>query len=167
MLDTIVWVPQVVVPPLASPLPSNAVDWVAGLSGEIEKMRPHWEAAQHRFGRSMVGNSRLAPEAWAPFAVQFLSSEIPNSPVAGLSPALVVRYIADDMKTLYAEAAQAHGPQPSSNQINRWFWNETLAGEFLRTLRTAAIASPHNGFNTAGSRFIVPGPWVTRERRTL
>ena len=44
--------------------------------------------------------------------------------------------------------------------MNRWFWNRTLAGQFLRALRLAALTSPHNGFNTAGSRFIVPGPWV-------
>lgn len=160
MRDTAGWGLQVVLPPPPSPLPSHAGDWVSGLAAEIEKVRPLWEAAQHRVGRTMVGNSRLTPEAWAPFAVQFLLGEIPESPIAGLSSALVVRYVADDLKTLYAEAI---GPQPSSNQINQWFWNETLAGAFLRALRTAAIASPHNGFNIAGSRFIVPGTWVKQE----
>jgi hypothetical protein len=55
---------------------------------------------------------------------------------------------------------QALGAQPSSNQVNRWFWNETMAGAFLRTIRSVALTSQHNGFNTAGSRFVVPGPWI-------
>ena len=80
----------------------------------------------------------------------------------GLSPALVVRYIADDMKALYAAAAQAIGPQPSMAQVNGWFWGKTIAADFLRALRIAAIASKHTGFNTAGSRFIVPGPFVEK-----
>ena len=79
-----------------------------------------------------------------------------------LSPALVVRYIADDIKALYAEAAQAIGPQPSMAQLNGWFWGKTIAADFLRALRTAAIASKHTGFNTAGSRFIVPAPFVEK-----
>lgn len=91
------------------PHPRRAVE--AGSGRAIAQLRRG--EPRHRFGRTMVGNSRLAPEAWAPFAVPFLSGEIPENPVAGLSPALVDRYVADDMKSLYAEAAQAIGPQPS------------------------------------------------------
>ena len=125
-------------------------------------MIPHAQAAEHRFGRTTVGLSRLPPEAWAPYAAQFLTGTVPDSPVSGLSPALVVRYVADDMKALYTEAAQAIGPQPSMAQLNGWFWGKTIAADFLRALRTAALASKHTGFNTAGSRFIVPGPFVEK-----
>jgi hypothetical protein len=45
-------------------------------------------------------------------------------------------------------------------QIDRWFWSETIAGDFLRALRSAAVASTHAGFNTAGSRFLVPALFV-------
>ena len=160
MQDTSGWKPQVVLPARYSALPKDAAAWVGALSAELNKVLPHWEAARHRFGRTTVGNSRLPPEQWAPFASRFLSGEIPESPVIGLSAAVVVRLIADDLKALYAEAVQAIGPQPSSAQVNRWFWGETAAGDFLRALRTAAIASGHSGFHTAGSRFIVPAPWV-------
>ncbi len=124
-------------------------------------MRPHWIAAQRRFGRTTVGLSHLPPGQWAEYASQFVAGEIPASIVEGLSPALLLRIIADDIKALYSEAVQAAGPQPSGTQVNRWFWNRTLAGQFLRALRVAALTSTHTGFNTVGSRFIVPGPWVT------
>lgn len=158
MRDTAGWTPQVKLP--APPTPSDAAGWIAALETELGHVLPHWQAARRRFGRTTVGNSRLAPEQWAPFAAQFLGDAIPESPVAGVSPGVLVRYIADDMKALYAEAAQAAGPQPASQQINRWFWNETAAGAFLRAIRLAAIKSQHTGFNTAGSRFVVPGPWI-------
>lgn len=160
MTDTAGWTPQVDLPALPSSLPTNNVDWAAALSAEIELVRPHWAAAQRRFGRTTVGLSHLPPEQWASYAKQFLSGEIPASMVEGLSPALLLRTIADDIKALYSEALQAAGPQPSSAQVNRWFWNRTLAGQFLRALRVAALTSTHNGFNTVGSRFIVPGPWI-------
>lgn len=93
---------------------------------------------------------------------QFLDGSVPASPVSGLSPALVLRYAADDLKALYAEAVQAIGPQPSGSQINRWFWGETAAADFLRAVRLAALESADNGFKTAGGRFIVPVPFVER-----
>ena len=160
MRDTAGWTPQVVLSDHQVGQPTTVAEWAAALAAEQAKVTPHWEAARNRFGRSTVGNSRIAPEQWAPFAVRFLSGEIPDSPIEGISSAVLLRYIADDMKALYAEAVQAIGPQPSSQQVNSWFWSETVAADFLRALRTAAMASQHNGFNTAGSRFIVPGPWV-------
>jgi len=161
MSDTLAWSPQVVLQPRPHALPSDAAGWTAVLAAELAAARPHWEAAQHRFGRTTVGNSQLRPEQWVRFAAPFLASEIPESPVAGLSPGVLLRYIADDLKALYAEAVQAIGPQPSMTQVNRWFWSETAAGEFLRAIRSAAVASTHTGFNTAGSRFLVPAPFVT------
>lgn len=160
MRDTPGWAPQVVLPDRPGSLPVDPAGWRAVLAAELAKVHPHWEAARHRFGRTTVGNSRLPPERWAPYAVQFLHGELPDSLVEGVSPAVLVRYVADDMKALYAEAVQAIGPQPSAMQVNRWFWKETMAAEFLRALRTAALASQHTGFNTAGSRFVVPAPWV-------
>ena len=159
MRDTDGWAKQIMLSKQLSS-PTDATMWTKLLDAEIARVTPHWEAARQRFGRTTVGNSGLEPELWASFASRFLAGEIPASPVDGVSSGVLLRYIADDIKAFYAEAVQSIGAQPSSHQVNQWFWNETVAGEFLRALRTAAMASPHNGFNTAGSRFIVPGPWI-------
>jgi hypothetical protein len=160
MTDTAGWTPLVDLPPLSSNLPGDAAGWAAAVAAEIELVRPHWGAAQRRFGRTTVGLSHLPPEQWGSYAAGFLDGDIPTSAVEGLSPALLLRCIADDIKALYGEAVQAAGPQPSGLQVNRWFWNRTLAGQLLRALRMTALTSTHNGFNTVGARFIVPGPWV-------
>ena len=161
MTDTAGWSPQIDLPAPTPKLPDNAAGWAEALTAEIEMVRPHWIAAQRRFGRTTVGLSHVPPEQWGAFAAPFLTGEMPDSIVEGLSPALLLRTIADDIKALYGEAVQAAGPQPSSGQVNGWFWNRTLAGQFLRALRIAALTSAHSGFNTVGSRFIVPAPWVT------
>lgn len=160
MSDTPGWLPQIVLPGRGRALPADRAAWLDALAGELTAVRPHWEAARRRFGRTTVGNARLRPEQWAPFAVPFLSGDIPDSPVDGLTAAVVLRFMADDLKALYMEAVQATGPQPSSAQVNRWFWEETLAGQFLRALRKTGMASENNGFKTVASRFIVPAPWV-------
>lgn len=156
------WQTQVVIPAFVTPAATDAMAWTSGIAAELASVLPHWSAATHRFGRTTVGVSRIDPEDWAPFVVRFLDGSIPPSPVDELSPALVMRYIADDMKALYMEALQAIGQQPSGAQVNRWFWNDTLAAELLRALRSAALTSEHTGFKTAGSRFLVPAPHVTR-----
>jgi len=161
MTDTAGWTPALALPVRPAGLPTVVAGWIAALEAEFGAVGPHWQAAQERFGRTTVGNSRQEMSAWAPFAAQFLSGGVPeNSPVEGLSPAVVMRYIADDIKAMYFEAVQAEGAQPSPLQVSRWFWGETLAGDFLRALRSAALDSEHNGFKTAGSRFIVPMPYV-------
>ena len=162
MRDQPGWQPQVVIPAFVPPTAADTNAWTSGLASELASVLPHWSAATHRFGRTTVGVSRVDPKDWAPFVVRFLDGSIPPSPVDGLSPALVMRYIADDMKALYMEAVQAIGQQPSGAQVNRWFWNDTLAAELLRALRSAALTSEHTGFKTAGSRFLVPAPYVTK-----
>ncbi len=91
---------------------------------------------------------------------QTLAGGLPITP--GLdTTALSVRHLCDDIKSLYGEAAQAVGPKPSPNQIDTWFWRNTVAGETLRALRVTTMASDNNGLKTVGGRFFVPTPWVS------
>jgi hypothetical protein len=159
------WQPAIVLAQPARPVQTDAAAWAKALGDEIAQVSPDWEKAKVRFGRTMVGISGQAPHAWAPYAAQFLTGAIPASPVAHLNPALAVRHIADDLKALYAEAIQADGAQPSTRQINAWFWGSgpgrgTVAADFLRALRTASLESTDNAFKAFGGRFLVPGPYV-------
>lgn len=149
---------------VARPAARDVAGWRNALAAELAHVLPHWRAVVERTGRTMVGNSRLAPEHWPAFVSRFLDGSLPESPVAGLSPALMARFIADDVKALYMEAAHAGTSNPSIDQINEWFWETALAADLLRALRAAALDSPHKGFSTACSRFVVPGPYIERRR---
>ena len=52
-----------------------------------------------------------------------------------------IRYCADDLKTLYYEGHMAMKPAASGDEIARWFWAETAAGQLLRRVRDRLDAS--------------------------
>jgi hypothetical protein len=147
-------------PPMTAPSTcGNGAEWQTAFAAELAEIVPRWHAAQTRFGRTSIGLSFQAPEVWPSFAAQVLDGGLPV--VAQLdTTALSVRFLCDDIKALYGEAAQAVGPQPSSMQVDTWFWRHTVAGAMLQALRRVAMASEHSALKTVGGRFFVPTPWV-------
>jgi len=140
--------------------PATPAAWAVALADEIALARPWWERARARGGRSAVGVSFQPPEAWPGYAAAFLAGDLPAAPAPLTSPALGLRFLADDLRAFTAEAALAEGPMVPPDQINTWFYRQTMAGRLLVALRNAALASANNGFKTMGSRFLVPTPWL-------
>jgi hypothetical protein len=145
--------------------PDNA-NWVAPtttpsdeFANELTALLPRWHGAQARFGRTAVGLSFQTPNEWPAFADAILAGDLPIVPQLDTT-ALSVRFLCDDIKALYGEAAQAVGPAPSANQVDTWFWRHTAAGALLQALRLTAMASENNALKTVGGRFFVPTPWV-------
>jgi hypothetical protein len=140
-------------------LPTTQAAWESAFAEELQHLMPIWQRAVARFGRTTTGLSFQAPDAWPGFASRFLGGELPT--VEGHdTAALALRFLCDDIKALYGEAAQADGSAPSSQQVDAWFWNGTIAGGLLRALRLAAMDSENNALKTVGGRFFVPAPWV-------
>lgn len=153
-------------PPFALPAPvrpRSAAAWAAALTAEMALVRPWADRASARFGRTTVGVSAQQPEAWPVYAAAFLAGELPEPPAAIASPALAVRFLADDLKAYYMEAAQSDGGAPSINQINDWLFRETVAGQFLIALRRFSLESENSALKTAGGRFLVPAQWVPKD----
>jgi hypothetical protein len=130
------------------------------MAAELRQVIPWWHRAIVRFGRTTVGVSGQTPEAWPSYASAFFAGSVPPSPVEGLTPALALRFLCDDLKALYGEAAQADGPLPGIRQVDSWFWSHTVAGRFLIALRTAGMKSDDNALRTVASRFFVPTPYL-------
>ena len=106
-----------------------------------------------------MGLSLQPAEDWPAFMAAVLGGGLPVAP--GLETvALSVRFLCDDIKALYGEAAQAVGPKPSAHQVDTWFWRHTVAGGILRAVRAVAMQSENNALKTVGGRFFVPAPWV-------
>ena len=150
-------------PPFASaapsPVPSDPADWSARFAAELATVQPFWKQAQARFGRTTVGLSGQRLEDWPPFAAAILRGELPVVPPHETA-ALSMRFLSDDIKALYGEAAQSVGKAPAARQIDDWFWRRTVAGQLLIALRALAIASDNNALKTVGSRFFVPTPFL-------
>jgi hypothetical protein len=151
------WTPAADLPmPVAMP---NAAAWEAAFRTELSTVLPVWERFKARFGRTTVGLAGQPPEAWPAFATSFLNGALPTVALHD-TPALALRFLADDLKALYGEAVQADGPPPSARQIDQWFWRRTVAGQLLIALRGAALVSENNALKTVGGRFFVPVPYL-------
>ena len=151
------WQPAVTLPPPA-PCDDRAA-WERAFAAELALVLPVWERFRARFGRTTVGLAGQPPQAWPAFATAFLDGELPTV-AAHDTPALALRFLADDLKALYGEAAQADGGPPSARQLDRWFWGSTVAGQLLIALRRVAMASENNALKTVGGLFFVPAPYV-------
>ena len=145
-------------PPFRLPVPADPTP--EALADELRQVIPWWHKAIERFGRTTVGTSGQPPEAWPGHAGAFLAGAVPQSPVEGLTSALALRFLCDDLKALYGEAAQAAGPLPGIRQVDAWFWTHTVAGRILVALRAAGMQSEENAVRTVASRFFVPTPYL-------
>lgn len=65
-----------------------------------------------------------------------LSERPPDVPIPGF-----IRWCADDLKTLYFEGGMAMKPSAVGDEIARWFWGETAAGQLLRRVSRRLDAS--------------------------
>jgi hypothetical protein len=149
-------------PAVDLPVPGTYQDasaWDAAFRGELQSVLQVWERFKSRFGRTTVGLAGQPPEAWAAFATSFLDGGLPSVPSHD-TPALALRFLADDLKALYGEAVQADGPPPSARQIDQWFWRQTVAGQLLIALRNMSTESQNNALKTVGGRFFVPAPYL-------
>jgi hypothetical protein len=52
-----------------------------------------------------------------------------------------IRWCADDLKALYFEGRMAMKPSAGGDEIARWFWGETAAGQLLRRVGQRLDAS--------------------------
>jgi len=155
-LDCLSWQPPITE---AAARPNAAADWNERFIAELALLRPFWDLAQARYGRTTVGLSGQELDAWPAFTAAVLRGEFPVA-FPHKTTALSLRFLCDDIKSFYSEAAQAVGPAPSSRQIDTWFWTDTIAGHLLIALRTVAMGSENNALKTVGSRFFVPTPFL-------
>lgn len=151
------WQPAMSLPLPATPL--TTAEWDAALVAEMAVVLPEWERFKARFGRTSVGLSGQSPSSWPHFAASFLDGALPVTALHA-TPALALRFLADDLKALYGEAVQADGAPPSARQIDGWFWRKTMAGQLLIALRRLALTSSNSALKTVGGRFFVPTPYV-------
>ena len=114
---------------------------------ETTQMRQYHEQWRARNGgRTAVGLSGISPERFrgvVRFLQEFASgadadmAERPAAvPLAGF-----IRWCADDLKTIAFEGYLATTPAAGGDEVARWFWSATAAGQLLRRVRDRLDAS--------------------------
>ena len=104
---------------------------------EAKSILPIWQKAQARISKTTFGISGLSPETVVEFIDRYLTSDPMPNP-KGMAPVSRARFAIDDIKLIYFESAFADGGQPSSHQLNEWFWKQTLAGKMILDFQEAA-----------------------------
>ena len=136
-------------PPLPAQASSIAVaagvpDDVAAELTQMQRHHEQWLAQSG--GRTALGLSGVSAEE-LPRVVRFLkgfaAGEDADRPEGARDVPLpgLVRWCADDLKTLYFEGYMAMKPAAGGDEIARWFWSETAAGQLLRRVRDRLDAS--------------------------
>ena len=156
--DTPDWRPSVALP-MPAEWPTSADTWADLFEEELTRLDSAWMRSKIRFRRSSVGLAGQPPEEWPGHVADVLRGDMPIV-MPHDTAALAMRFLADDIKALYSEAAQMSGDPPASRQIDEWFWRHTVAGRLLQSVRTIMMASDVPAVKTVGGRFIVPTPFV-------
>jgi len=139
-------------PAWTCPVTPGAPDLVA----EIEQVRPWYERAVARYGRTTVGLSGLRIEQAGAYLEAYAKDERSERPRTGMAPASLMRFCADDVKAFYLEAAAAGEGRPSSRQLMDWFWHHTAAARVILEIFRGSAASPDKQRQALGTKSIVP-----------
>jgi hypothetical protein len=126
----------------------------AQLADEVVRLGPAHELWCTARGRTTVGLSRLPISECARHICSWLCGEAPPVVPGEL------RFVVDDLKAYYLEAAASGHGRPSSRQLGDWLWNDTLAGTALQILRDLCLASGHERLRYLALNTIVPGARV-------
>lgn len=137
----------------------------AAMKSEMLSLRPWYDIALEKRGRTTVGTSGIETDALADFICSFLGESVPASPVPGVPAGFTLKLAAEDLKAYYTEAITAQPGQDAltSETLTDWFWLETKAGQLLITLRTTLGESSDQMLKIAATYLIVPGTILARQ----
>ena len=133
---------------------------------EVMSLRPWYDLALEKRGRTTVGVSRIDFDDVPDFICSFLSGDIPENPRKDLSIHYTLNLAVDDLKAYYTEAVTTQPGQesPASNVLNDWFWNDTVAGGLLFKLRDICKNSEDGFMKLVGNVLLVPAEQVNKRK---
>ena len=137
----------------------NRATALSSVPEEINQLQALHQKMQANTGRTTVGISRLSIDQAAEYLLRLNNNDPQPSPHNDMSALALMRFASDDVKAFYLEAASANGGKPSSHQLLNWFWNKTRAGQLMRDLREAALASGDSKRELVGNS-LVPRAWL-------
>ena len=149
-------------------LPNNGYDVANPVSLEHELRRealtlaPFYQRFVATNRRTTVGNSGMKIEECLSLIALFLTGFPYDNPNSSIPAVQMLRWAVDDVKAYYLEAASAGDGIPSSQQMQRWFWDQTLAAKSVIALRKLLLTSEDKRSQAIARINLVPGKQVMR-----
>jgi hypothetical protein len=134
---------------------------------EMITMRPWYDLAVQKRGRTTYGVSRVELDDLGDFICSFLKGEVPENPRDDIALPYTLNLATDDLKAYYFEAITTQPGQesPSSESLSDWFYNDTLAGKILYTLRGVSKKSDDGLMKILGTVLIIPAAQVAKTEK--
>ena len=134
---------------------------------EIISMRPWYDLAVQKRDRTTYGVSRVELDNLGDFICSFLKGKVPENPRDDIALPYTLNLATDDLKAYYFEAITTQPGQesPSSESLSDWFYNDTLAGKVLYTLRDVSIKSEDGLMKILGTVLIIPAAQVGKTKK--
>ncbi len=128
----------------------------AAFNNEIMSMRPWYDMAVKKRGRTTVGVSKLDPVAMGDFICSFTGENAPENPRQDISLADELRFSVEDIKAYYFEAvtAQPGMDVSSARPLLSWFWKDTVAGKALLAVGESCTKSEDESLQRIGRGLI-------------
>lgn len=134
---------------------------LAEIQAEIAEIRPEYDAAVARRGRTTVGASELAIEELAPFIVSWLTTDKVKSPRKGVPPLMMLKLACEDLWAYYTETASGSRGMTGMEDLGDWFWAETKAAKAILALEALSEESDDKALKQLVEMFlIVPRFWA-------
>ena len=137
---------------------SDVDDLRVAFRQEIGHLRPWYDLAVDKRGRTTLGVSGLDPDELGSFIGAFLDGTMPTSPRQDVPSAAMFKLAAEDLKAYYCEAVTAQPGQetPDSQALANWFWRETTAGKTLFAIQETHRKGGHGILQLVSERYLVP-----------
>ena len=134
------------------------------VADEVARLRPWWDVAKDRRGRTTVGASGYDIEDAARIVSRYADGGEPEDPGPERKLSRSLKLACDDLMAFYTEAATAQPGGAASQDLSDWFWGETAAGRALLALRERAAAEDDKGMQLIGNLLILPRSQAHRAR---
>jgi hypothetical protein len=130
----------------------------ASLKREMQSLRPWYDLAVQKRGRTTVGISGVEVEDLGDFICAFLEGEEPENPREDIDLPYTMNLATDDLKAYYFEAITTQPGQESASSrvLSDWFYQETVAGKVLFALRESCLNSDDRRMKFICNLLIIP-----------
>ncbi len=123
---------------------------------EISDLASWHRLAVERRGRTTAALSGLTPANAAKYVADFIENAAPPVYRTDLARGLSLRLACEDLKAYYLESVTAQPGRRAAQQVQAWFWHETVAGHTFIKLRDVCLASADETVKQFGLGNLVP-----------
>lgn len=144
--------------PISLPQPGTGADGSHErlVADEVARLRPWWDLAKERRGRTTVGASGYDIEEAARIVCRYADGGEPDDPGPERKLSRSLKLACDDLMAFYTEAATAQPGGAGSQDLSDWFWGETAAGRAFLALRERAAGEEDKGMQLVGNLLVLP-----------